>query len=101
MRENGVSLSIDLADLRGPHYRSGVVFAAYCNGLPSALALGGRYDEIGSAFGRARPATGFSMDLRDVVRVAPRPPRRGAILAPQAADGSLAAAIEALRRAGE
>ena len=86
VRENGMTMSIDLADLRGYHYHSGVVFAAYCNGLPSAIALGGRYDEVGAAFGRARPATGFSMDLRDVVRVAPRPAGRGAILAPYAND---------------
>ncbi|HEY9447224.1 MAG TPA: ATP phosphoribosyltransferase regulatory subunit, partial [Burkholderiales bacterium] len=54
----------DLAELRGYHYHTGVVFAAYTQGRPNAVALGGRYDEIGKAFGRARPATGFSMDLR-------------------------------------
>jgi len=101
LRENGIAMSIDLADLRGYHYHSGVVFAAYCGGLPSAIALGGRYDEVGKAFGRARPATGFSMDLREVARVAPPPPRRGAILAPYGKDPKLVAAIESLRRAGE
>jgi ATP phosphoribosyltransferase regulatory subunit len=58
--------SIDLSDLRGYHYHNGVVFAAYCDGYPAAIALGGRYDGAGKAFGRARPATGFSMDLREV-----------------------------------
>ncbi len=50
----------DLAELRGYHYHSGVVFAAYAGGRPEAIARGGRYDEVGKAFGRARPATGFS-----------------------------------------
>jgi len=101
MRENGLAMSIDLADLRGYHYHSGVVFAAYCAGLPSAVALGGRYDEVGKAFGRARPATGFSMDLRELARVGQAPVRRGAILAPHATDAALRAAIDALRDAGE
>jgi ATP phosphoribosyltransferase regulatory subunit len=101
MRDNGLAMSVDLADLRGYHYHSGVVFAAYAPGLPSAIALGGRYDEVGKAFGRARPATGFSMDLRELVRVATAPPRRGAILAPYGAEPALRAAIDRLRRAGE
>lgn len=102
MRDNGLTMSVDLADLRGYHYHSGVVFAAYSPGLPSAIALGGRYDEVGKAFGRARPATGFSMDLRELVRVAAPPPRRSAILAPyDGADPALRAAIDRLRRAGE
>ena len=101
MRENGIAMSIDLADLRGYHYHSGVVFAAYGSGLASAVALGGRYDEVGKAFGRARPATGFSMDLREVVRIAPRVPRPSAILAPPGGDPALRSAIDGLRRAGE
>jgi ATP phosphoribosyltransferase regulatory subunit len=56
--------SFDLAELRGYHYHSGVVFDAYCDGVAGAVARGGRYDEVGKAFGRARPATGFSIDLR-------------------------------------
>ena len=59
-----VPASFDLAELRGYHYHSGVVFDAYCNGVSSPVARGGRYDEVGKAFGRARPATGFSIDLR-------------------------------------
>lgn len=62
-------IAFDLADLRGYHYHTGIVFAAYTSGSSNAVALGGRYDEIGKAFGRARPATGFSMDLRDLVRL--------------------------------
>jgi ATP phosphoribosyltransferase regulatory subunit len=60
--------SFDLAELRGYHYHSGVVFDAYCDGVSGAVARGGRYDEVGKAFGRARPATGFSIDLRSLAR---------------------------------
>ena len=60
----------DLAELRGYHYHTGVVFDAYCDGGVGAasqpIARGGRYDEVGKAFGRARPATGFSIDLRSL-----------------------------------
>ncbi len=59
-----VPVSLDLAELRGYHYHSGAVFDAYCDGVAGAVARGGRYDEVGKAFGRARPATGFSIDLR-------------------------------------
>lgn len=95
-------LSFDLADLRGYHYHNGVVFAAYYPGYPSAIARGGRYDGVGKAFGRARPATGFSMDLREVARLAASNAPAGAILAPHAAANlSLAARIAVLREAGE
>lgn len=94
--------SIDLSDLRGYHYHNGVVFAAYCPDYPVAVAMGGRYDGVGKAFGRARPATGFSMDLREFARLAPGRPVAGAILAPAAAgDRQLAAHVTALRERGE
>jgi ATP phosphoribosyltransferase regulatory subunit len=64
-----VPVSFDLAELRGYHYHSGVVFDAYCRGVTGPVARGGRYDEVGKAFGRARPATGFSIDLRSVAGV--------------------------------
>ncbi|WP_114417272.1 ATP phosphoribosyltransferase regulatory subunit [Marinospirillum perlucidum] len=59
-----VNLYLDLSELRGYHYHTGLVFAAYVPQLGQALAKGGRYDEIGGVFGRARPATGFSTDLK-------------------------------------
>jgi len=62
----GVEAAYDLAELRGYGYHSGVVFAAYTAGRSHAIAQGGRYDEVGKVFGRARPATGFSMDLREL-----------------------------------
>jgi ATP phosphoribosyltransferase regulatory subunit len=67
-----VPMSLDLAELRGYHYHSGVVFDAYCDGVTGAVARGGRYDDVGKAFGRARPATGFSIDLRALAAVTPR-----------------------------
>jgi ATP phosphoribosyltransferase regulatory subunit len=65
-----VPAGFDLAELRGYHYHSGVVFDAYCEGVAGAVARGGRYDEVGKAFGRARPATGFSIDLRSLASAA-------------------------------
>ncbi|NWG29993.1 MAG: ATP phosphoribosyltransferase regulatory subunit [Rhodocyclaceae bacterium] len=94
-------LSFDLADLRGYHYHNGVVFAAYCADSPAAVALGGRYDAIGARFGRARPATGFSLDLRTLMRLAQPKPMPGAILAPWPEDGQAQAEIERLRAQGE
>jgi ATP phosphoribosyltransferase regulatory subunit len=61
-----VPLSFDLAELRGYHYHSGAVFDAYCEGVAGPVARGGRYDEVGKAFGRPRAATGFSIDLRSL-----------------------------------
>ena len=67
----------------------------------NAVALGGRYDEVGKAFGRARPATGFSMDLRDLARTAPHEAGAAALRAPYSNDPGLATAIRKLRAAGE
>ncbi len=97
----GLPLSIDLSDLRGYHYHTGVVFAAYCRNEPQAIALGGRYDNMGKAYGRSRPATGFSVDLRQLARLVANGVERQAILAPADADPTLQARIEALRAAGE
>lgn len=93
--------SFDLGELRGYHYHSGVVFAAYANGRPNAMAQGGRYDEVGKAFGRARPATGFSMDLRELVAAGGAAPRESRVLAPyRPADRALQRRIAALRTRG-
>lgn len=94
--------SVDLGDLHGYHYHNGIVFAAYCSGYPAAIARGGRYDGVGKAFGRARPATGFSTDLRELARLAPHADRPGGVLAPHAgSDPVLAGHIAALRKRGE
>jgi len=67
-----IPVSFDLAELRGYHYHSGVVFDAYCAGVAGPVARGGRYDEVGKAFGRPRAATGFSIELRDLAAATPR-----------------------------
>jgi len=96
-----IPVSIDLADLRGYHYHSGVAFAAYCARLPNAIALGGRYDGVGKAFGRARPATGFTLYLLELARLAPAAPAPGCIRAPRRREAALETAMARLRRAGE
>ncbi len=95
------SLGIDLADLRGYHYHSGMVFAAYHAGSHDAIALGGRYDDLGKSFGRARAATGFSMDLRQLYRLLPAQKMQTGICAPHQNDAALSAKIAELRAAGE
>ncbi len=62
-----VTLNFDLSELRGYHYHTGIVFTAYVPGCGQGIAFGGRYDDIGSAFGRARPATGFSTDIKTLL----------------------------------
>ena len=94
-----VKVSFDLADLRGYAYYSGTRFAIYGHG--AELARGGRYDEVGAVFGRNRPAAGFSLDLKELVRVLPPRPLKAAIRAPWGEDASLRAAIAGLRAGGE
>jgi ATP phosphoribosyltransferase regulatory subunit len=96
-----VKVSVDLAELRGYHYHSGIVFAAYAQGCAGPLALGGRYDEVGKAFGRARPAAGFSMDLRGLVKALPCYTLKKCIVAPYGNDQALINRIEELRQSGE
>jgi len=96
----GVEISVDLAELGGFNYESGLVFAAFTPGSPDAIARGGRYDEVGATFGRARPATGFTMDLRQLAALAPRPQRGERIVAPALDDASLRDAVAKLREAG-
>ena len=98
---SGATLYFDLAELRGYHYHSGVVFAAYAQGSPYALAQGGRYDNVGQQFGRARCATGFSLDLRALAPYLQPQLTQSGILAPYSADPALAEKIESLRSAGQ
>ena len=94
-------VAIDLADLRGYQYESGAMFALYVPGLPNAVARGGRYDHVGEAFGRARPATGFSLDLRELARLLPTAERKHSIRAPWGSAPELKEKIAELRKAGE
>jgi ATP phosphoribosyltransferase regulatory subunit len=98
---SGLELSIDLADLRGYQYHSGVMFAAYVDGLPQPIARGGRYDQVGQAFGRSRPATGFSLDLLTLASLSPLNVCKPAILAPWIEDAALEKLIADLRQRGE
>jgi ATP phosphoribosyltransferase regulatory subunit len=95
------SVGIDLADLRGYHYHSGMVFAAYHAGSHDAIALGGRYDDLGKSFGRARAATGFSMDLRQLYRLLPLQAVKLGVCAPHSDDAALRDKIAQLRATGE
>lgn len=94
-------ISFDLADLRGYHYHSGVVFAAYGGRSPVALALGGRYDSVGRAFGRGRPATGFSLDLRELAAQVADVLLVGGVLASPTAEPGFKEAVARLRAEGE
>ncbi len=94
-------VAIDLADLRGYQYESGAMFRLYVPGLPNAVANGGRYDHVGEAFGRARPATGFSLDLRELARLMPTAERKTSIRAPWGNAPELREKIAQLRKAGE
>jgi ATP phosphoribosyltransferase regulatory subunit len=93
----GVDISVDLAELGGFNYESGLVFAAFTPGSPDAIARGGRYDEVGATFGRARPATGFTMDLRQLAALSPKVDRNEAILAPALDEPDLQDAVRLAR----
>jgi ATP phosphoribosyltransferase regulatory subunit len=98
----GLAIYFDLAELRGYHYHTGLVFAAYVAGCGQALANGGRYNDVGAVFGRARPATGFAADLKALVALLPvAPAPQGAISVPDADDPALDHRVQELRRAGE
>ena len=97
-----LDIYFDLAELRGYHYHTGVVFAAYVRGHGQALANGGRYDNVGEVFGRARAATGFATDLKALLQLVPADhDQRGAISMPDSDDPALAAAVAELRESGE
>lgn len=96
-----VELHFDLAELRGYNYHTGVVFAAYTPGVGHSIAQGGRYDHIGEAFGRARPATGFTADMRALMEYAPKQQSKKGIFAPGEDNESLLKTIAELRSKGE
>ncbi len=94
---------LDLSELRGYNYHTGVVFAAFVPSVGQAIAQGGRYDDIGAVFGRSRPATGFSTDLKTVVSLGHKieVTSRGAIWAPLRSDAQLWQLMQQLRSEGE
>lgn len=98
----GHAFTVDLADMgSGYGYHSGTTFSVYAQGWHDALVKGGRYDGLGAAYGRARPATGFSLDLRKLSSGLATPSRARAIRAPWAHDAGLHDTVRALRQAGE
>ncbi|OZG71658.1 ATP phosphoribosyltransferase regulatory subunit [Hahella sp. CCB-MM4] len=94
-----VEICIDLCELRGFNYHTGLVFAAYTSGLGQAVAQGGRYDGVGREFGNARPATGFSVDLKALFRLGQTAWKQEskAVLAPNESDPGLWDMIADLR----
>ncbi len=97
-----LKVNFDLAELRGYHYHTGTVFAAYVAGRGQAVAQGGRYDDIGEVFGRARPATGFSTDLKTLLSLSTHKNNQvAAIFAPADNDTELQKVISELRQKGE
>lgn len=101
-RQPQLNLHYDLAELRGYHYHTGVVFAAYVPGRGLAIAQGGRYDDIGEVFDNARPATGFSTDLKVLIETVPETEDSlNAIFAPPDKTAELIALIDKLRAQGQ
>ncbi len=98
-----IALHFDLAELRGYHYHTGLVFGAYVPGHGDTVARGGRYDDVGKVFGRARPATGFSADLKMLLGLGQRASgvRQTGIFAPHSDDSGLSAAVTGFRERGE
>jgi ATP phosphoribosyltransferase regulatory subunit len=96
-----VKVSFDLADSRGYAYYTGARFAIYTPGATDALVRGGRYDEVGSVFGRNRPAAGFSLDVKELVSVVPARALKAAVRAPWSESAGLRAAVQGLRGRGE
>ncbi len=97
-----IQLHYDFAALSGYHYQNGAVFAAYISGQGGEIARGGRYDMIGKVFGRSRPATGFSMDLKALAKISPNSCNTvSGIFAPYNDDTKLADMIKQLRTQGE
>jgi len=97
-----VPVHYDLAELRAYRYQTGVVFAAFVPGQGNEIARGGRYDHIGEKFGRARPATGFSADLKTLMALGNggQAQPAGAVLAPAVVDAGLDELVSQLRAEG-
>ena len=106
-RAPSLLLSFDLAELRGYSYHTGVMYTAYADDLGQPIACGGRYDDLGVAFGRARAATGFDIDLKALAQLQAEPvrPVGRTVFAPWScipeAESKLVAKIAQLRAEGD
>ena len=96
-----INVHLDLADIRGYHYHTGVIFGCYSSRL-QLIAKGGRYDGVGEEFGLSLPATGFSLDLRTALDLLPacEETLKGQVFAPVVADSELKSKVTELRAAG-
>ena len=105
IRRPGINIYVDLAELRGYNYHTGIVFAAYTPNFGQAIANGGRYDNVGSIFGRSRSATGFGADLKVLMQFYSSSVNEEdgskVISAPYSDDPGLRKVIAALRKKGE
>ena len=100
--QSEVSINVDLAELRGYHYHTGMIYTAFVPGEGEGIAFGGRYDDIGIAFGRARPATGFSTDVKSLLKQQSISKKTTSnIFAPLSSDMTLDEKINALRKSGK
>ena len=96
------SLYFDLSEIRGYEYHTGVVFAAYTSDFGTSIAKGGRYDDIGKGFGRARAATGFDSDLKNLLNLSKKNfSVEEKIFAPTNDDNELKEFIATLRAQGK
>ena len=99
--ERNVTVYLDLGELPGYHYHTGVVFAAYVQGYGKALGNGGRYDHVGEAFGRPRPATGFACNLKSLVsQSATNHPANLGVFVPHSSNSAVVEQIQTLRSQG-
>ena len=100
----GMAVGVDLADLRGYAYYTGMRFSVYATASDGIrqleLVRGGRYDEVGAIFGRRRPAVGFSIDVKELAGTVAVPPLRRVIRAPWGHEAGLAHAVATLRAGG-
>ncbi|HHT01044.1 MAG TPA: hypothetical protein ENK73_09370 [Thiomicrospira sp.] len=99
---NCIAIHLDMADMRGYQYHTGIIFACYSGGTLQPIAKGGRYDNIGSVFGLALPATGFSLDLRSALDLLKDVQLnvKETVFAPLVSDKSLQDAIADLKSKG-
>src|SRR6202008_3710748 len=63
----GSRLGVDLGEIRGAAYYTGVSFALYASGPGEAVASGGRSDQLLERYGRPQPATGAGIDLENLL----------------------------------
>lgn len=94
--------SFDFCDVHGYQYLTGITFSVHIPQYAQAILRGGRYDGVGLAFGRSRPACGFTIYLRALAGVPclEQPALPEAVVAAGPADPELEACVERMRGEG-